>query len=433
MRHRSIGGRVGRPLRGRGAARSAGASARRAAAASALALPHRGLRPRAACAGGRGGPHPRHRVARPRARAGAWVPRAVDVCGAASPAGPLAAMQATRPRPLVVVAGPDPVAMGLVTRVAPPGGHVTGGAPQGDRAGPATRRPLCREAVPGVTRVAALQPGAFVSAVPARARRPPAAAAAARRLGIDRPRMAVDAPDAREGAVAAMTRAGAEALVRGDAPVGTTHRRWLLELAAPPRVPGLDAARGSVEAGGLMAAHVSPADRWRRAASDVARLLTGATPGDLPVAPPTTGVLGITRTTAEALGLPLPPPLRFPAAAGSRCAARPKAPRARDVGPMHPSTSVDTIRGPTPPGPGAPRPQGRVRLTCPGRHPREAPSCSHRGGRPRPTPGRPGLLHHHGCLGRPGEQRCLERCHPGAYKTPARMARLSGWGPSSRP
>jgi hypothetical protein len=166
----------------------------------------------------------------------------------------------------------------------------------------------------------------------------------------------VDAPDAREGAVAAMTRAGAEALVRGDAPLGTTPRRRLLELAAPPRMPGLDAARGSVEAGGLMAAHVSTADRLRRAASDVERLLTGPTPGDLPVAPPTTGALGITRTTTEALGLPLPPPLRVPAAAGSRCAARPKAPRARDVGP------------------GAPRPQGRVRLMCPGRHPREAPS-----------------------------------------------------------
>ena len=327
-------------------------------------------------------------------------------------------MQATRPSPLVVVAVPAPMAMGLVTRVAPPGGHVTGGASQRGRACPATRRPLRREAVPGVTCVAALQPEAFVSAVPAWARRPHAAAATAQRLGVHRSSVAVDAPDAREGAVAAMTRAGAEALVRCDAPLGTTPRRRLLELAVPPQMPGLDAARGSVEAGGLVAAHVSTADRLRRAASDVERLLTGATPGDLPVEPPTTGTLGITLKTAEALGLPLPPPLRVLAAAGSRCAARPKAPRARDVGPLNPSTSVDTIRGPTPPGPGAPRPQGRVRLTCPGRHPREAPSWSPRGGRPRPTPGRPGLLHHHRCLGRPGDQRGLERCHPGAVQAP---------------
>jgi putative ABC transport system substrate-binding protein len=130
--------------------------------------------------------------------------------------------------------------------------------------------------------------------------------------------VAVDAPDAREGAVAAMTRAGAEALVRCDAPVCTTHRRRLLELAAQPRVPGLDAARGSVEAGGLMADTVSTADRLRRAASDVERLLTGAKPGDLPVEQPTTCALGITLKTAEALGLPLPPPLLFPAAEGSR-------------------------------------------------------------------------------------------------------------------
>jgi hypothetical protein len=77
---------------------------------------------------------------RPRALAVERVQLPVDVCGAASPDGPLAAMQATRPIPLVLVAGPDPVAMGLVTSLAPPGGNVTGGSHQVGRASPATRR-----------------------------------------------------------------------------------------------------------------------------------------------------------------------------------------------------------------------------------------------------------------------------------------------------
>jgi putative ABC transport system substrate-binding protein len=79
-------------------------------------------------------------LARPRALAVERVQLPVDVCGAASPDGPLAAMQATRPIPLVLVAGPDPVAMGLVTSLAPPGGNVTGGSHQVGRASPATRR-----------------------------------------------------------------------------------------------------------------------------------------------------------------------------------------------------------------------------------------------------------------------------------------------------
>ena len=44
---------------------------------------------------------------------------------AASPDGPLAAMRATRTIPIVFVAVPDPVARGLVTSLAQPGGNVT--------------------------------------------------------------------------------------------------------------------------------------------------------------------------------------------------------------------------------------------------------------------------------------------------------------------
>ena len=250
---------------------------------------------------------------RQRALAVELVQLPVDVFVAASPDGPLAAMQATRTIPIVFVAVPDPVAMGLVTSLAQPGGNVTGVANQVGLDFHAKRLQLLLEAVPGVTRVAALQHGAFVRAVPARALIQQAAEEAARRLGVHLQIVEVDAPDELEGAFAAMTRAGAEALLMFYSPFFTTYRRRLMELVAQHRLPGIYEARGYVEAGGLMSYNVSNADLFRRAASYVDRILKGAKPGDLPVEQPTTFELVINLKTAEALGLTIPPTLLFQA------------------------------------------------------------------------------------------------------------------------
>ena len=237
----------------------------------------------------------------------------MDVFVAASVDGPLAAMQATRTIPIVFVAVPDPVAMGLVTSLAQPGGNVTGVTNQVGLEFHAKRLQLLLEAVPGLTRVAALQQGAMVRAVPARAHIQQAAEEAARRLGVHLQFVEVDAPDELEGAFAAMAREGAEALLMFYSPFFTTHRQRLLELVAQHRLPGIFEARGYVEAGGLMSYNGRNADLFRRAASYVDKILKGAKPADLPVEQPTTFELVINLKTAQGLGLTMPPTLLFQA------------------------------------------------------------------------------------------------------------------------
>ena len=136
---------------------------------------------------------------------------------------------------------------------------------------------------------------------------------AARVLGIHLQMVEVDTADELEGAFAAMTRAGAEALFVFNSPFFFTHVRRIVELAAQHRLPGIYESRAHVAEGGLMSYNMSETDHIRRGAAHVARILQGTKPADLPVEQPTKFELVINLKTAQELGLTIPPTLLFQA------------------------------------------------------------------------------------------------------------------------
>jgi putative ABC transport system substrate-binding protein len=231
----------------------------------------------------------------------------VDVIVAPSTPAALAAKQATRTIPIVFASVVDPVTTGLVTSLARPGGNVTGlSFLSPELVGKCLE--LLKQAVPGVSRVAALwQPGGL----PERTEKDflKEAEVAARALGVRLQFVEARGPADVDRAFSDMTRARAGALTVLPYSMFLNERRRLVDLAAKNRLPAVYGGREFVDAGGLMAYGPDLADSWRRAATYVDKILKGAKPANLPIEQPTKFELVINLKTAKALGLTIPPSL----------------------------------------------------------------------------------------------------------------------------
>ncbi len=233
----------------------------------------------------------------------------VDVIFAsAGQPGALAARQATRAIPIVFPAIGDPVATGLVTSYARPGGNVTGlSNVSPELVGKCME--LLKQAVPKASRVAVLWAPADMTEQQAKAMLK-AAEVAARALAVRLQVVEARRPDDLDRAFSEMTRARADALTVLSSAMFINERRRLVDLAAKTRLPAVYAYREFVDAGGLMAYGADLADMFRRAATYVDKILKGAKPGDLPVEQPTKFELVINLKAAKALGLTIPPSVR---------------------------------------------------------------------------------------------------------------------------
>lgn len=213
-----------------------------------------------------------------------------------------AASDVARNTPVVFFGNFDPIALGLVSDLARPGGHVTGIliAPDGTLAG--KRVELLKAAVPHATRIGLLLPELPDTAVREQTQETRKAAST---LGVRLVDAAVKGADY-AAAFATMVGEGVAALVVASHNYFMRDRRTIIDLAAKHRLPAIYEWREQVVDGGLMAYSTSLTGQYRRIASYVDRILNGANPGDLPVDRPYRFELVINLKTAKALGLAIP-------------------------------------------------------------------------------------------------------------------------------
>jgi ABC-type uncharacterized transport system substrate-binding protein len=227
----------------------------------------------------------------------------VDVIVAEVTQASLAAKNATRTIPIVMMGVGDPVGAGLVQSLSRPGGNVTGTS--GLSVGVARKSlQLLTEAVPGASRVAVLwNPANAVF----QAQMLRETEAAARTLRVDLRLHEVRSPGDLDAAFRAVGGQGARAILILPDPMFTTHRARIIELVAKTRLPAMYPVREAVEAGGLMSYAVNYVEVGVRGAYYMDKILKGAKPADLPVEQPTKLELVINLKTAKALGLTIPP------------------------------------------------------------------------------------------------------------------------------
>jgi putative ABC transport system substrate-binding protein len=213
----------------------------------------------------------------------------------------LAAKLATREIPIVFSMVSDPVATGIVTNLAHPGGNMTGWSNMlPETSGKLLE--LLKEAAPKVSRVAVL----FDPANPGKLLEIREMKKAAGQLGLTLQSLEVRTTKDVEAAFSEMTKQRPDALIALSDTVTNTHRQRIVEFAAKSRLPAIYQVREFVDAGGFMSYGLNIVRQHGRTAEFVDKILKGAKPADLPVEQPTTFELVINAKTAKALGITIP-------------------------------------------------------------------------------------------------------------------------------
>jgi len=225
----------------------------------------------------------------------------VDLLVIPTQAGILAAEQATKTIPIVMITTVDPVGRGLVDSLAHPGGNITG-LTRLTRELSGKRLELLKEVVPRISRIGVLWDGPTAKVAFKEYD------AAARPLKIHLQSLEVRGPDPDlEGAFQAATKEHASALITLRSPWLLRYPKRIADLAIKNRLPSMSEGIEYIQAGGLISYSASDAESFKRAATYVDKILKGAKPGDLPVEQPTKFELVINLKTAKQIGLTIPP------------------------------------------------------------------------------------------------------------------------------
>jgi len=213
------------------------------------------------------------------------------------------ASAATKEIAIVAIMGADPVAAGVAANWARPGGNVTGVsliAPELE----IKRLELLRESIPLARRIGMLANHRQI----VEAGLTPLRTAIAR-TGFTLVEFWVDSADEYQQAFDAMRSAGIDALLIVPTPELDHDAQKLATLAVQARIPTICGFREDAQQGCLIGYGPSLTEQFKLLAADVARVLRGAKPGELPFQGPTHFEFDVNLGTARALGITISPSL----------------------------------------------------------------------------------------------------------------------------
>jgi putative ABC transport system substrate-binding protein len=195
----------------------------------------------------------------------------------------------------------DPVAAGLVSNLAHPGGNLTGNTNLSPQI--ATKRlQVLRDVIPSVSRVAFLWNPNNVSS-----------AAILDELwrttpffGMSLMPLEARAADDFPRVFAEMTASRPDAVLTTNDGLHQMHMPEVIDFLLRNKIPGLFQLRKNAVDGGLMSYGTSLPDLYRRGARYVDRILHGASPGELPIEQPVSFGLVVNLKTARAMGIEIP-------------------------------------------------------------------------------------------------------------------------------
>jgi putative ABC transport system substrate-binding protein len=224
----------------------------------------------------------------------------VDLIVTHATPGSLAAKRAPTTIPIVMALIGDPVAVGIVTSVARPGGNITGQSFFNPELR-AKRIELLKEVMPRITQVAVMLNADNPSTGPELQ----AMETTARSLNIKLLPFRFREPSEFVSAFERMEQARVEAVETGDDPLSNANAGAIVALAARGRLLSIG-SEDIPRAGGTMGYGVDFVATFRHAASFVDRILKGANPADLPIERASKFQFILNLKAAKALGLDVP-------------------------------------------------------------------------------------------------------------------------------
>jgi putative tryptophan/tyrosine transport system substrate-binding protein len=203
--------------------------------------------------------------------------------------------------PIVAISG-DPIAAGLLTSLARPGGNLTGVSVNAGIEIYGKRLQILKEAMPSATKVAHLLSNAWDDSMRS------LYSEGGQHFGIALIRNFL--PEVNDAQLrrtfAEMAQQQFDAAIVDEGGSFLAYRALIVELAEKNRLPVIYPYRDYVDLGGLMAFAPDLGELAQRLANDVHQILNGAKPSDIPFFQPSKFLLIINLKTANALGLTVP-------------------------------------------------------------------------------------------------------------------------------